>query len=310
MKTTVIIATYNGEKFLLEQLESIRRQTIKPNEVLIYDDGSTDSTINLVEEYIKKYNLQNWIFKKNDINLGYENNFKKLMYDASNDIIFFCDQDDIWNENKIEKVNDFFEKNLNIEVVCTDSEFIDGDGNSISNSGFYRMKHDNSIEMITNSKKNYHRLYSGCSMAVKKSFLIAIEPYWKTKWAQDEAIWRYAFLNETIAILHFDAFKRRFHGNNTSVKDSKNNRTIKQRLTKLNNELNALYEVQKFCIDNNMCNEKKYKLLCKNIKTLLIRIKMIEKRNIFLSFRLLFLLDMYIRKKGFLLDLYLVVRGK
>ena len=57
---SVVIATYNGEKYIVKQLESIRNQTIKTDEVIIVDDRSNDNTFKIVKEYIEQYALQNW----------------------------------------------------------------------------------------------------------------------------------------------------------------------------------------------------------------------------------------------------------
>lgn len=68
MKTSVVMTTYNGERFLPEMLESLRNQTRKIDELLIFDDGSTDSTVCLIENYIDKYGLENWKIRQNEIN--------------------------------------------------------------------------------------------------------------------------------------------------------------------------------------------------------------------------------------------------
>ena len=60
MTTSIVMSVYNGSKFLLEQMESIRLQTLQPNEVIILDDCSTDNSVKIIEEYISKYNLQNF----------------------------------------------------------------------------------------------------------------------------------------------------------------------------------------------------------------------------------------------------------
>nr|AIA93132.1 Glycos_transf_2 [uncultured Oenococcus sp.] len=71
----VIIATYNGEKYIQKQLQSILNQRQQPDEVIIRDDCSTDSTGNLIESFIKENGLSNWSFKINAFNKGYRGNF-------------------------------------------------------------------------------------------------------------------------------------------------------------------------------------------------------------------------------------------
>ena len=99
---SVVIATYNGEKYIVKQLESIRNQTRKPDEVIIVDDRSNDNTFKIVKEYIQQYALRNWRIYLNDCNLGYKGNFQKGIELATGKYIFLCDQDDEWERNKIE----------------------------------------------------------------------------------------------------------------------------------------------------------------------------------------------------------------
>ena len=85
------MTTYNGERFLPEMLESLRNQTRKIDELFIFDDGSTDSTVCLIENYIDKYGLENWKIRQNEINLGWEKNFVQGLNQAKGDVIFPCD---------------------------------------------------------------------------------------------------------------------------------------------------------------------------------------------------------------------------
>lgn len=127
-KVSVILSTYNGEKYIEEQLESIRCQTVVPNEVIIKDDCSYDNTVNIVNNYIETKELGNWKVIVNDKNLGWKKNFVSLLEFATGDYIFFCDQDDIWHEDKIEKMVNCIIRNDNIEVLVSDySVFVDGE---------------------------------------------------------------------------------------------------------------------------------------------------------------------------------------
>lgn len=98
-KVAVLISTYNGEKYLREQLNSILNQTYKNIEIVIRDDGSKDSTIDIIKEYQQKYNN---ITLKEGTNIGFIKSFFKLLELANADYYAYCDQDDIWLENKIE----------------------------------------------------------------------------------------------------------------------------------------------------------------------------------------------------------------
>lgn len=103
MKKTVsiIVCTYNGEKYLREQLESIVNQTYPVDELIIQDDCSTDKTFMIAEEYAKLYPYVR-IFR-NPENIGINENFKLAISRAAGDCIATADQDDIWGPDKIEK---------------------------------------------------------------------------------------------------------------------------------------------------------------------------------------------------------------
>ena len=98
-KVAVIMSTYNGEKFIKEQLDSILNQTYKNLEVVVRDDGSKDKTVEIVKEYMKKY--PNIVLHEGE-NLGFIKSFFELLTLAEADYYAYADQDDVWMENKIE----------------------------------------------------------------------------------------------------------------------------------------------------------------------------------------------------------------
>lgn len=99
MKVTVLLSTFNGEKYLREQLDSLVNQDLKPYKVLIRDDGSTDETINILEEYCSKYDFVKYYYGKN---LGPAKSFFDLINNCEEaDYYALCDQDDVWFKNKL-----------------------------------------------------------------------------------------------------------------------------------------------------------------------------------------------------------------
>lgn len=98
-KVAVIMSTYNGEKFVREQLDSIVNQTYKNVEIVVRDDGSSDGTVEIIKEYQKKYNN---IKLHEGENLGFIKSFFELLKLADADYYSYADQDDVWMENKIE----------------------------------------------------------------------------------------------------------------------------------------------------------------------------------------------------------------
>ena len=123
----IILAAYNGEKYLREQLDSILSNTFKDYEIHICDDGSTDGTIAIAKEYAEKYpQITLW---QNEQNQGYTRNFLKAVQRETFPYFMFCDQDDIWKPDKIEvtyrAMKSAEEKENGPILVFTDAESYD-----------------------------------------------------------------------------------------------------------------------------------------------------------------------------------------
>lgn len=101
MKVNIVLSTYNGEKFLSEQIESIQAQTFTDWQLLIRDDGSTDKTLDIITAYTLKDERIHWIDEDERKNLGVINSFYKLIKHDVADYYFFCDQDDVWLPEKM-----------------------------------------------------------------------------------------------------------------------------------------------------------------------------------------------------------------
>ena len=100
-KIDILMATYNGEKYLSEQIESIISQTYTEWNLLVRDDGSSDNTCVILTEYEKK-DSRIKVIKDNKGNLGIVKNFEELLYNSNSEFIMFTDQDDVWKKDKIE----------------------------------------------------------------------------------------------------------------------------------------------------------------------------------------------------------------
>lgn len=120
---SIVLATYNGERFLREQLDSLILQTYKNLEIIAIDDCSTDNTLKILNEYAA--NHLHFTVIQNGHNLGHSKNFEKGFSLAKGDYIAPCDQDDVWLPNKIEVLA----KHIgNHAIAYCDSEFIDDKG--------------------------------------------------------------------------------------------------------------------------------------------------------------------------------------
>lgn len=126
----ILMATYNGELFLKEQIDSILNQSEKDFILYIRDDGSKDNTTKILNEYSKENNKIK-IISDSLGNLGFVQNFFKLLETVDADYYAFSDQDDIWDFNKLKSLKDIMDKeeNKNTPVLVHCDSYINGDRN-------------------------------------------------------------------------------------------------------------------------------------------------------------------------------------
>ena len=167
------MATYNGEKYIAEQIDSILNQSFKEWVVYIRDDGSKDNTVSIIKEYIEKYPDKIFLIEDNKKGLGAKLNFAELLKYSKNQYTMFCDQDDFWLEDKIEttlnemkNMEDKYGKIAPI-LVHTDLQVVDGDLNMLDQSLWdyiYIDARRNSINylMVQNT-------VTGCTVMINKA---------------------------------------------------------------------------------------------------------------------------------------------
>ncbi len=119
MKISVVLCSFNGELFIEAQLQSIAQQTRVPDELILLDDQSTDSTVDIAKSVCASSKIHA-VIDINEIRLGVEENFSRAMSKASGDVIFFCDQDDVWLPERVEKMITPFQKDNEISLVYSD----------------------------------------------------------------------------------------------------------------------------------------------------------------------------------------------
>lgn len=161
MKISIAMATYNGEKYIQEQLDSFLVQTRLPDELIVTDDCSSDST----EEIVKNFAAQapfRVLFQRNEKNLGYCGNFNQALMRTTGDLVFLSDQDDVWFPNKIETMVGLAENNQDMLVLMNDAELTDGELNPV---GLTKL---GQIKSAGLSQKSY---VMGCCCAVRRDLL-------------------------------------------------------------------------------------------------------------------------------------------
>lgn len=122
---SVVMCTYNGERFLAEQLDSLLRQTFPFDELIIQDDRSTDGTCRLIEQYRRAHPDHDIRLYRNSENLGFERNFLTAVGRTLGDYVAYCDQDDVWRDDKIEVL---MRHARGAAMVYCNSRLIDAEG--------------------------------------------------------------------------------------------------------------------------------------------------------------------------------------
>jgi glycosyltransferase involved in cell wall biosynthesis len=122
-RLSIAMCTYNGAKYLQEQLDSIAAQTRLPDELVVCDDRSSDSTREIIKSFGSNVSFPVHLHL-NEENLGVIKNFEKAISLCTGDIIALSDQDDFWNPNKIEKILTAFAENLGAGYIFSNAEFV------------------------------------------------------------------------------------------------------------------------------------------------------------------------------------------
>jgi glycosyltransferase involved in cell wall biosynthesis len=137
-RLSIVICTYNGAAYLQPQLDSLLAQTLLPDEIVIGDDGSTDATLEILHDFGVRAN-QTGIevqLRQNPHNLGYVENFTAGLRQASGELLFLCDQDDVWHPDKLARMAAAFERDPHLLLLHSDARLVDARGASLNCSMF------------------------------------------------------------------------------------------------------------------------------------------------------------------------------
>lgn len=212
-KVEILMATYNGEDYIAEQIESLFNQTYSNWSLLIRDDGSKDKTIEIVEELEKQYPDKIKLLRDNKGGLRAKDNFLELLRNSKENYIMFCDQDDVWLPNKIEIT---LKKMLEVEdgptLIHTDLKVVDKNLNIVSNS-FWKFQN------IDPKRKSYNYLIiqnniTGCTMMINKELADLSNKNFPNGLMHDWIIGIIASLKGRIEYINISTILYRQHGNN------------------------------------------------------------------------------------------------
>lgn len=168
MKISVCMATYNGERYLSEQLESILSQLRLEDELIVVDDASQDSTYDI----LVGFRDPRMLIMRNKMNQGVLASFEIALRHAKGEVIFLSDQDDVWHPEKVSRFLSLFRMRPDITLAISDAKIIDGDGRTISSSRLAGNKFKTGV--LANLLKNN---YLGCALAFRRDILRYCLPF-------------------------------------------------------------------------------------------------------------------------------------
>lgn len=316
-KISVVIATYNAsgrnKNYFIQQINSIFNQTILPDEIIFTDDCSKDDTLCLINELIKKNDLPiNIKICPHEENQGFVNNFFDGIMNSSGDVIFLCDQDDIWLSNKVEKTIELFNMNNDMIAIHSNLSVIDNNNKLIKKKFISKRVGTKKIN-INQFLKEIH--YPGMALAFKsKELKNDIEQIYKSNakiCTHDYIICFLAVLQHGFYVSDEIYTLRRLTGYNVALSKSFNDnsnkdRNIENRVKQIklyqNNflMLQQVKEYTEFGIKNPIekyikCNEK--------------RITYLENRNLFELTKNLMNISYYPSIRAFIADFLTIRRG-
>lgn len=227
-RVSVAMATYNGEKYIKEQVESILKQLNENDELIISDDGSTDDTINILESFQKKDSrIKIYEGPKN----GIKQNFANAISKTEGKYIFLADQDDIWMDSKVKTIIEIFESDNTITLITHDSKMVNQDLEIINESffDFRKVKPGFINNLIKNS-------FIGCCMAFRSELKEKILPIPNDIPMHDQWIGLVAELDEKTRFINDKLLLYRRHNeNNSQFKKNSLATMLKNRLNLIKN---------------------------------------------------------------------------
>jgi len=171
MRIGTAIALYNGKRFLKDQIDSLLAQTRKPDVIVCCDDGSTDGTLEWLRTYAAQIgHSDRFVLVQNEKNLGYAQNFYKAIDLCDADIVFLCDQDDVWHTEKIERMCSVLEENPNLHLISCAHDIIDSDGSTLKSARYSQKSGPVELRTVAEKEVVTYFVWPGMTMALRKDF--------------------------------------------------------------------------------------------------------------------------------------------
>lgn len=224
MSVDIVMATYNGARFVKEQIASIQNQSFTDWRLLISDDNSNDDTITIIKEMMQgDERIQLINIKRQG---GVIRNFSNALSEAETDYILLADQDDIWQDDRLEKLVEKIKKldsaNDNLpKMIFTDLTLVDEDNNVIADS-FYRSNKINPTDNLTNYNLLWRSTVYGCTCILNKKLLNIALPIPEYAHMHDQWLALMAKKYDGLYFYDFSSIRYRQHSTNAVGGKNKN----------------------------------------------------------------------------------------
>lgn len=233
LKISIAMATYNGGKYLREQLDSFLVQTRLPDELVITDDCSTDDTLTIIQAFASKAPFEVRC-TKNEKNLGYTGNFNEALIKTNGDLVFLSDQDDVWFPEKLERMERYALDEPTALVLINDAALTDAD---LNDTGLTKQGQISSAGMTNSS------FVMGCCLVVRRELLNLCLPIPRDYKGHDGWIVKMAEgVDRKRVVLDVLQFYRRHDENKSQF--------IANRTTKVTREIVFWHDLMRFIVDS------------------------------------------------------------
>lgn len=192
LSTSIVLCTCNGARFLEAQWDSLLAQSRRPDEIIVRDDASGDGTWALLGELSARAEERGVRVRpiRNARNLGYIANFEAALHDASGEVLFLCDQDDVWHPEKLAALTETFERRPGLLLLCSDARRIDEGGANLRRSLFDVLKVSRTELRCIHAGQGFRvllrrSLATGATIVLRRTLLGHALPF-PAAWVHDE----------------------------------------------------------------------------------------------------------------------------
>lgn len=223
-KISVALCTYNGAAYLEVQLLSILRQSLRPDEIVVSDDGSTDATLAVLERVVEAWRAEDsthvidLVVLRNTAALGVTANFEQALAACSGDLIALCDQDDRWRPGRVERMVAEFTARPALQMLHADARLVDSEGRSLGGTLFHTLGVSDADRASVHAGQAItaylrRNIVTGATMMVRRALVDRSRPF-PAAWVHDEWMAMVAASTGLVDLLDEPVTDYRQHGGN------------------------------------------------------------------------------------------------